>query len=419
MPRLKLKIQTVAVNISRQPFLSGSILMLLGVNLYNFGQMIFHLIVGRLLGRTGYSDIAAIVAILSFVIIVQQAFGLTIVKFISTGKNEKSIVNFTRWIFFWNLWLGIFLVFVFLIFASNLVNFLHINQGSAILILSPIIILLVFFNTAKSVSQGLLKFGSYVSIHLSEVIIKLLLTVTFIMLGWVVIGVMVAIAIGICSASVLTYFLLSRYIVGKRGKPPDILPLVKYSVPVFFLSLALTSMTSIDIILVKHFFTADEAGLYAALAKLGSVTFFGAAPVASVMFPLISRNHSKGKSYNRFFYLSLLLVLAISISVVAFYKIFPNLVIKLLFGAQYVGGSEILWWFGVYMLFLGLAALFTQFYLSIRKTKMVVPFVIAALLQIILIWLIHPTLVSVIQVSILSVTLLLGVLLIYLPYHKR
>ncbi len=417
MKSLKLKGSVTAL--LKHPFLAGSMLVLFGVNLYNFGQMIFHLIVGRLLGRTGYADIAVIVSILGIVIIVQQAFGLTIVKFISSDKNEKSIINFTRWVILWSLCLGIFLSLAFLALSPLLINFLHINQPNSILILSPTIILLVFLNTARSIFQGLLKFGSYVLVNLSEVVTKLLLSVIFILLGWEVFGVMVAIVIGVLCSSLLTYFLLTRYIVGKRDKPPDILPLFKYSVPVFFLSIALTSMCSTDIILVKHFFTADEAGLYAALAKLGSIAFFGAAPIASVMFPHISRNHSRGKSYNRFFYLSLLLVLAISIPVVVIYKIFPILVIKFLFGSQFIGGSEILWWFGIYMLLLGIVVLFLQFYLSVGKTKIVSLFVFAALLQAILIWFIHPTILSVIQVSIVSVTLLVVALLIYFPYYKR
>ena len=403
----------------KKPFLAGSLLMLFGVNIYNFGQMVFHLIVGRLLGRGGYADVAVIASILGIVIIIQQAFGLTIVKFVSSGKDKKSIINFTRWIFWWSLWLGAFLSVAFLVLSPIIINFLHINQPNAIFILSPIILLLVFFNTAKSVFQGLLRFGSYIAIHLVEGVTKLLLSVVFILLGWEVFGVMVAIVIAVLCACVLTYGLLVKYIIGKRDKSPDIVPLIKYSIPVFFLSVAMTAMYSTDIILVKHFFDADAAGLYAALAKLGSIAFFGAAPIASVMFPLISQKHSKGESYNNAIYLSFLLVLAISLSVVVFYKLFPSLIIEFLFGSQFVSGSDILWWFGIYMLLLGLAVLLSQFYLSIGKTKITFLFGVAALLQAILIWLIHPTILSVIQDSIFSVTLLVVILLLYFPYHKR
>ncbi len=405
--------------IIKRPFLASSVLMLLGVNLYNFGQMIFHLIVGRLLGKSGYADIAVIVSILGMVIIIQQAFGLTIIKFVSVGKNEKFVVNFTRWIFWWSFWLGISLSLIFFALSPFLADFLHISQPGAMSLLSPIIVLLVLLNSARSVFQGLLKFVGYVSIHIIEVVVKLILTVVLVFLGWAVFGVIVAMMIGVVCSSFLTYLLLNKYVIGKRGKPPEILPLLKYSVPVFLLSMAMTSMYSTDIILVKHFFTADEAGLYSALAKLGSIAFFAAAPVASVMFPHISRNHSKEKPYSKYFYLSCLLVLTISISVVAVYKIFPLFVINLLFGSQFVEGAEMLWWFGVYMLLLGLAILFTQFYFSIGKTKIVSFFVMAALLQAILIWFIHPTLLKVIQVSILSTSLLVIALLVYFPYHKR
>lgn len=402
--------------ITKRPLLVSNILVLTGINLYNFGQTIFQLVMGRFLGRSGYADIAVIISILGMVIIVQQAFGLTIIKYVSVGRNEKFVVNFTRWIFLWSFWLGIFLSLIFFVSAPFLADFLHISQLGAMLLLSPIITLLVLLNTARSVFQGLLKFVGYVSIHLTEVVVKLVLAIVFIFLGWAIFGVIVAIMIGVVASSLLAYLLLNKYMIGKRGKAPEILPLLKYSLPVFLLSVAMTSMYSTDIILVKHFFNADEAGLYAALAKLGSIAFFAAAPVASVMFPHITRNYSQRKSYSKHFYFSCLLVLTISILVVLVYKIFPLFVINLLFGSQFIGGVKILWWFGVYMLLLGLAVLFTQFYFAIGKTKIVLFFIIAAVLQAFLIWFIHQTLLEVIQVSILSISLLVTTLLVYFLY---
>lgn len=407
------------ITVLKQPFFSGSILMLLGVNLYNFGQTIFHLIIGRLLGRTGYAEFASIVSVLSIVVIIQQALGLTFIKFISSGGDGKFISNFTRWIFYWSLWLGIILALIFLAINPMIKNFLHISNPNIILLLSPLIFIQVLLNMQRSIFQGLLKFGWYVSGLILEICVKLSLAIPFILIGWSVFGVMFAIVIGVLITFSLTYFPLKKYFMGKRGKAPDILPLFKYSIPVFFLSIAVTAMYSTDIVLVKHFLSSDEAGLYAALSKLGSIAFYGAAPVANVMFPLISRHHSKGEPYTRLFYQSVFLILAISIPIVVLYKVTPAFVINLLYGSQFVGGSSILWWFGVYMLLLGMATLLAHFYLSIGKTTIVFLFVASALLQAVLILFIHSSLIEVIQVSVLSVVLLVGAFLVYFPYCHR
>jgi len=403
----------------KQPFFTGSILVLLGVNLYNFGQTIFHLIIGRFLGKSGYAEFAAIVSVLAIIIIIQQALGLTFVKFISSAKTKAYVTNFTRWAFYWSIGLGILLMFLVLLIAPFLKDFLYIKESHLVLILGPIIFLLVLINTLRSIFQGLLKFGWYIFNLLSEAVVKILLAIIFIAWGWATFGVFVSIIISVSFAIFLAFFPLREYLFGKKGTPPDILPLFKYSVPVLFLSLALTSMNSSDIILVKHFFSNEDAGLYAALAKLGSVAFFGAAPICSVMFPFIARNHSKGEPYNKLFFISILLVLLVSIPVVLLYKFNPPFVVKLLYGSQFVAGSEILWWFGAYMLLLGVAVLFTQFYFSIGKTKTALLFVLAALLQTLLIWFIHPTILSVIQVSLFSVSILVASLLIYYPFHKN
>ncbi len=415
----RLQIVSLIKTFRKSPFLAGSLVMIVGTNVYNFGQTIFHLAIGRLLGRAEYAEMAAILSTLSIIAVVEQVLDLTVVKFVSSGKNKRFVVNFTRWFFYWSMWIGILLAFVFWVIARPLSEFLHVGKPGLILILSPAIFLLALLNTARATLRGLLRFNWYVINLFFEIAIKLLFMFLLVFLGYGVFGAMAAVGIGVLCAVFLAYFPLSRYLLGRRQKAPNIRPLLKYSIPVFFLSMALTSMYSTDIILVKHFFLSEDAGLYAAISKLGSIAFFATGPIASVMFPYISRNHSRGEPYDRFFYLSIILVLVISIPIVVLYKVAPVFVINLLYGPEFISGAGILWWFSVYMLLIGLVMLLMQFYLSTGKTEIMYPFVGAALLQIILIWFIHPTLLSVIQASILSAALLLVALLVYFPYQKR
>ena len=392
--------------------------MLIGSNVSNFGQFVYHFIFGRMLGPVYYGDLVALVSIIGIVGIVQLSIGLTIVKFISSSKNDNEIANLVHWFNTWAVWLGGIGALVILALSPWFTNFLHLHQPKSFYIMVPVFFGMVLVFTQRSILQGLLKFNKYVISLILEVIVKISFGFVFVLFGFLVFGAMLGILASILLSLVFTYWCIIPLLKTKKEKAPNILPLLKYSLPVFFQGVALTSIYSTDVLLVKHFFTAQEAGIYSSLAVLGRVVFFSSSPIAQVMFPLISKRFSHGESYHKVFYLSVFFVILISIPAILFYLVFPEFIINLLYGSEFIEGSGLLWWFGIFMGLLGISNLFVQFYLSINKTRVVLFFVAAAILQFSLIWFIHTDILKVIQLSIISVGLLVVSLVVYFPYHN-
>lgn len=390
--------------------------MVVGSNLSNFGQFIYHFIAIRLLTTSQYGDLAAIISLIGIFAIIQLSIGLTVVKFIASEKNHSSIVNLARWFNWWAMLAGCILALLSLLAAPFISVFFHLGQPQATYLLAPIFLFFVIVFVHRSILQGLLIFNKYVVSLLGEMVVKLILTVLLVLMGWAVFGAMLGILAGIISGFVITRMSLHKYVTGQKGNRPKVMSLLSYSLPVFLQGLALTSMYSTDLLLVKHFFSPDKAGIYAYLAILGRVALFGITPITQTMFPLIAKRFSHGERYHKIFYISTIVIVCITLLVVAFYRIFPEFLLGLL-GKQ--EGLEMLWWFGVFMGILGLSSHFTQFYLSIGKTKVVAFFIVAASLQAALIWFIHPDLLTVIQLSIFSAALLLFSLLVYFPYHNH
>lgn len=405
--------------IIKHPLLAGSLVMVLGSNLHNFGQFVYHFLTGRLLGRVQYGDLASVISILGLISIVQLSFGLTIVKYISSAKEKGIVSNFVNWVHTWSLWLGIVISVLLLLLSPFVIKFLNIAYPEIVYLLIPVLFLSVLLNSYRSILQALLSFNKYALSLIVEVGIKLIFAIILISLGYKLFGAMLALVVGALCAFILTRFSLSTYFKEGKGEMPKISPLVRYSFPVFIQGLALTSMYSTDLILVKHFFSPEDAGVYASLAILGRVVFFGSSPVTNVMFPLIARRHSHGKPYHSILYLSMFFIFAISAPIIFLYMFFPQVPIGILYGNEFLAGSPLLWWFGVFMGLLAFAMLFIQFYLSIGKTRIVSLFAISALLQVVLIWFVHPSLLAVIQMSVISVSLLLLGFLIYFPYHDK
>ncbi len=403
-------------NLFRNQFLTNSFIMLLGSNFYNLGQFIYHFLAGRLLGKALYGDLAAIISVITYFGIVQLALGLTIVKFIAQQKRLNTTANFVKWFHFWGLMLAGFLTVLFLVLSPLIANFLNINPKISIYILPIFIFFFSIIYIHRSILQGLLKFKTLSISYISEAVLKITLTVLFILWGWAVFGAVVSLILSAVFVFLITRISLAPYLEGNRQKMPRVLPVAKYSFPVLLQGLALNSMYSTDLILVKHFLSSQEAGIYASLSVLGRIIFFGSTPILQVMFPFVAKKFSEGRSVKKIFFFSLILTLVISLTLIVFYYFLPQVFINILYGSEFLQGAPMLWLFGIFMALLSLSLLFIQFFLSIDKPKVVFIFVFAASMQAILLYLRHSSILEVLKINILTAALLLGTLCVYFAY---
>jgi O-antigen/teichoic acid export membrane protein len=193
---------------------------------------------------------------------------------------------------------------------------------------------------------------------------------------------------------------------------------LKFTIPTFVTTLALISIFTTDVILVRHFFPGVESGYYSALSVLGKIIFFASAPVVMVLFPMVSEHHSRGESYGRMLKLGVLLTVAVSLSVTVIYFTIPDLMIRILFGEKYLAASGLLGIFGIFMTLHALCNLLANFYLSIHKTTISYIVGLFSIAQIILLYSFHRNLTEIIFVSIAITFLLLISLLLYYPHAK-
>ncbi|MDO8619185.1 MAG: oligosaccharide flippase family protein [Candidatus Daviesbacteria bacterium] len=413
------KLKSLVLRLFKHQLLAGSLVMIIGSNVYNLTQLIYHFVAGRFLGKVYYGDLAAIISILGLISIVQLAVNLTIVKQVASEGNLTKKAAFIKWVWSKSILLGFLIMVVATVTAPFLASFLNLSQKESLFLLGPILFGFIVLATGRAVLQGLASFDKYVVTLIVEGIIKLAIAIILLYLGFSVFGALVGFLIGVILAVVLIRFFIREFLDRKTEEKPEVRHLFGYSIAAFSQGLALTSMYTTDLLLVKHFFSAELAGIYASLAILGRVVFFGASPVTSVMFPLIAKRHQDGQSYHIILYLSAVIIMFLGALITLFYYFAPNLAIGVLYGKSFLEGAELLWWYAVFMSLLSLAMLFTQFYLSIARVKVVYLFFVAAILQIILISIFHGSLLSVIQVSIISVALLDFALLVYFPYHSK
>lgn len=403
----------------QHPLFSGSALMVIGSNSVNALNYLYHLVVGRMLGPSIYGELAALISVIGLLSIVPGAFGIVITKYISGAKSEAEVINLASWLKASVFRSSVILFVLILAMSPFATNFLHIDSVSYLILIAVSFLFSLSSSINRSILQGLLNFRDFVITILVENFSKLLLSILFIYFGFQLFGAMFALVISAVVGWFLTNIYLKKYFTAHFSTPHNIKSVFKFTPPVIIQSIAVTSLYSSDIILVKHFFPAHDVGIYAALSTLGKIIFFGSGPIAAVMFPLVSSRNSKGQKYVKIFLFSLIATLALAAFVLGIYWLLPAFAIKLLYGSSYIEASGLLIWFGFFMTLFTLSSLLINFNISLGKTKVVIFPVIAAFLQIIGIWFYHPSLFAIILLSNIIVALLLLFLLIYSVYSQR
>ncbi len=327
---------------SHAKFLGGSIILLLGsvfVSLANFG---YNIGAARMLGPADFSHAAAAVTILMLVSAITLAFQLVCTKLLAkeeTTEGKAAVYQRLRkraWAI--GIGLGVFMVLA----SSVLTTYLRLSSPWIIILLAVGLTIYVPLGVKRGGLQGTCRFRGLSWNMAAEAILKFVGAMVLIELGFGVLGAVAAI-----SASVALAYCLPDGASELRGPvvPAQPAPVGEArQAIVFFVGQVIIS--NIDILMVKHFFRPEVAGLYAAIALVGRLLYFGAWSVVSAMFPVSAEAKDEGDGGGRpLLALPLLMVTAMSVVFVLFLAAFPEVVFRSLFGTHFpaaIGGLNLL-----------------------------------------------------------------------------
>lgn len=405
--------------IRRDQLLNGSLVVFSGSMVASAINYLYHMILGRMLGPADYGIFSSLVSLSYIYGIPVGVLNIVSLKYISSlreGEGVEAAAGFFYWFGKRIIWFSVFLFFLSLVTVPFVTNFLRLSSFIWVIIANTITIIGVYGGFCSSVLQGFLRFGLNSIASILSSFLKIILAIVFIYLGWRVTGVLFSLFL----TSLVSLFLVIYFIKKKMNFPNDkikkvTIPLpemLKFAFPVLLSLLALTSFYTTDILLVKNLFSEKEAGLYASLALLGKIVFFASSSINLVMFPLVSGKKAKGENYRKIFLISLLIVFSVSLCLIFIYFLFPNLMINLLFGSQYLAIAPELGLFAIFMAFYSLVSLTVNFFLAVAKTTMIVLPLLGAVLQIGLILLFHGSIRQVVLINIFVSGLLLVSLLL-------
>ena len=402
-------------------------IMFIFSSLTNFINFIYHIIMGRLLGPSEYGVLASVLSFLFIAGAISFTIGTTSTKYASTCLAEHSTAKIKSFFYLITkriLLFTIIILAVILLFLNRFIDFLKIDSVFPLIFLGIMIIENSLIAIGRGTVQGMKKFKSLGINLLLEAILKLGLGFILVYAGLRASGAI----LGFMLATLFSYFLIFLPLksVLRVRNSEDIkssIDIKKFYKDIFFIliSTILISLFSYtDIILVKHFFSSYETGYYSAAAQIGRIILFFPGAVSLVIFPRFSEKFAKKEKNYYTLMKSLAMAFVISAFFLIFYFLWPELIVRVIYGSVYSDAAGLVFRYGIFMTLVSLIYLQVYYFISIEKFWFLIYFFLIIIEQIILIWVFSDSINSILLILIINsiILFLFNLLLIFID-NKR
>lgn len=319
----------------RQKLLGGSIALLAGSGLVGVTNLLYNVITARLLGPTGFAHATAVYTLLMLASAITLSFQVVCAKYVAghqTADEKNEIfasLHLRAWI------AGVALGLLLFLFNRALKTYLNLPD--------PLLISLLALGTAFYIPLGVRR-GYIQGVHAFRA-----LAVNFMLEGLVRLGgayLLIRLGLGVKGAVLASVIaVIASYFLAEPSPGLQNLRAHRIHIPfneglqaiVFFSGQVV--INNFDIVLVKHFFTPDQAGIYAAVSLVGRLVNMCAWSVVNTMFPVSAATRSSDREARPVLFMSLSMVfLILSVLILGLWAI-PSFLWRTLFGAHFELGN--------------------------------------------------------------------------------
>lgn len=353
-------------------FFAGSVL----VGALNY---LYYPLIGRLVSPATFGEIQTLVSLFLQFTIFLNVLGMITVNIMANYSNKEKAHQMIVELEKFAAYLSLFLLAFSILAGGILRDALQFESALPFtaLALALVVSIPLTFRSAYARSQK--RFGIAVSSQLIGSIFKIAISVGLVALG---LGTLGAIG-GIVVAQIIAFFYAARW-AGRLGflRPKNsnyaslpnirlIMPELKYAALVFVGLLSITLLMSIDILIVKYFFDAETAGLYAGIATVARIIFFLSAPIAQVLMPSIKVKQASADN-RKLLIKSLGLTILVTSPVLLVCIFIPEIITGMLMGPSYIHYAHILPLLAAAIFLLSIMNLLSMYHLSLRQKNMAV-----------------------------------------------
>jgi O-antigen/teichoic acid export membrane protein len=374
--------------IRNNAFARNSLILFAGSMVANVISYVFHLIVGRMVSVEVYGSAQSLNSLMSIIMVPGMTIAMVATKFSAHSRaedNKRETFEIFKYLSKKMAIYGLPVFLVIILLTPFIADFLNIDQMIPLVLVWVMMFLSFFSSIASGILTGWQKFEKASWAGIWGAVVKLISGVVLVKIGFELSGIIGSFFLASLASYLVMLFAL-KFVFAEKNQPKEIheevfdfAPLKKFILPVFVGNLAMNILGNADMVLAKHSLDSTIAGQYGALNIVSKIIFFVMGVIPSVLFAMSSESHhKKGNTLGILRNASLIMAFVSICSLVAYF-IFPNLILRLLFGLKYDAVAPYLGYFAIVVVLFSFASLLLQYLLSIHKTRSAWAFLVISL----------------------------------------
>lgn len=367
---------------------SPAVLIFLSSNVVNVGNLAFNMLFSRWMGPELFGDLSIVMTIKLAFLGVFGALSSAVSHRVAgldaadARQTEQALARLNR-ICFAALWLALPIVALG-IFAGSFQTRLDLGSPYLLYILLGSAPFIAPMNILRGVALGRMNSTKIVYSANVEMAVRLVFGIAAWQLGMGIEGVVAAIGLSIIAGWAVLIDVLPQPNLKVDSVRPVAASLGLAALPFALLQIAQVAALDGDIFLATHFLSDTETGYVAALALFQRIQFFACFALASVLLPSVVIALREGRSYRASVGMIAGLLASVSVLVLSFTALAPELLLTLLVGADYAAAAPLLIWVAAAAVLFTVNYLIATFLMAQGRRTGIATVVVGAGLQILL-----------------------------------
>lgn len=338
----------------------------------SFINYLYYPVLGHIMKPADFGETQTIISIFTQAAIFFQVLSLVGIGIITKYTSDSERTSITNELSRLALFCSFVLLVCTIIFSGAMERFFHFSSISPFYALACSLMVSVPLSFANSYLQGHKNFWKLSVGNLLGSISKIFFSVLFVLLGLCAFG-----AVGglVCAQILALIYALKmgkglRHFVAanlhfRKIQLEIIKPELPYAGMVLATALGTNLLLSFDILVVKHYFSPKEAGLYTGISIISNIIFYVTGSLAAVLIPSITVSKPAAENF-RVLMRSLRLVLGIGGLTTIVFILVPHLIVAILLGQRYAVYSSYLRGLSVAIFAMSIANLLIYYHIGLR-----------------------------------------------------
>ncbi len=358
-------------SLSKDEFIKNNIVFFAGSMIVAVLNYLYHPILGRMLSVEDFGEVQSLISLSMQLGVFGGVFSMIAINVVANyeDREERDLVISTLKKIF--LYINGTMFVVIVLMSTMLEDFFQFSSPYPFISLGILLLTGVSIIFRKAFLQGISDFKATSWVSIIQAAGKLLFAVIFVYFGFRSLGAISGLVVAQGLAMAYVYYKTKKRLnlsIFVKNRVKDLIKKeYKYALLILLATSAVTFLYTADVLMVKHWFSPEEAGLYSGIATIARIIIFASGSVSAVLVSAV-RIKNTGEENRKILKKGLAMTLLISCGGFLVFSLFSKLVITTLIGVRYIESSSLLGELSFLLLLVSVINLLFFYFLALRRT---------------------------------------------------